>query len=104
MNLQEVLLNHDKFLRGIEGGVKADLSDADLRGAGLVILQAGLWTAFIQKDAIRIGCQYHSTDAWRGFNDAEISVMNANALDYWNKNKEIIISIADSISVKEKTQ
>src|SRR5574343_587597 len=85
----------------------ADLSDADLRGANLsganlfgsnlIIYQSGLWTAYIQEDMIRIGCQYHSVKSWESFTDDEISKMHDDALRYWKENKEIILSIARSL-------
>ena len=75
----------------------ANLSGADLSKSGLAVFHSGLWTAFIKKDVIKIGCQYHSTDKWRGFNDDEISKMHPEALDYWKSNKEIILLIAKSL-------
>jgi len=75
----------------------ADLRWADLSGADLIVFQAGLWTAFIQPTHIRIGCQYHAVDQWNGFSDEDISRMHKNALDYWKKNKAIIMSIAESL-------
>lgn len=125
--LKEVLDKHTLFLKGKDGGERANLrganlivadlsganlSDANLRGAdlsganlsganlfgsNLIIYQSGLWPAFIQEDTIRIGCQYHSVKSWESFTDEEISKMHDDALRYWKANKEIILSIARSL-------
>src|SRR5574343_304666 len=117
--LKEVLDKHTLFLKGKDGGERAnlryanlsganwsganlryaDLSGANLRGANLfgsnlIIYQSGLWQAYIQEDMIRIGCQYHSVKSWESFTDDEISKMHDDALRYWKENKEIILSIA----------
>ena len=125
--LKEVLDKHTLFLKGKDGGERANLSgaylsganlrgadvryanlryanvsDADFRGANLcwsnlIIYQSGLWPSYIQEDTIRIGCQYHSVKSWESFTDEEISKMHDDALRYWKENKEIILSIARSL-------
>ena len=105
--LKEVLDKHTLFLKGKDGGERADLRGADLFGAdlsganlfgsNLIIYQSGLWPAYIQEDMIRIGCQYHSVKSWESFTDEEISKMHDDALRYWKANKEIILSIARSL-------
>ena len=110
--LKEVLDKHTLFLKGKDGGERAnlsgaslsgaDLSGADFRGANLfwsnlIIYQSGLWTSYIQEDTIRIGCQYHSVKSWESFTDEKISKMHDDALRYWKENKEIILSIARSL-------
>lgn len=77
-------------LRGV------NLSGADLSGADLKVYQSGLWTAYIQPEHIRIGCQYYRVAEWEGFSDKEISKMHIYALDYWKENKNIVLSIARS--------
>lgn len=132
--LKEIIEAHKKYLNNDEGGVKADLwdanlwgadlrdanlrdadlRDADLRGAdlrganlrganitktGLVIFHCDMWTAYIQKENIRIGCKYYTTEQWRNFTDMEISKMSQlpSALNWWKKNKSIIFMMVDSI-------
>ena len=75
------------YLRG------ANLSDASLKGANLKVYQADNWTAYIQPDSIRIGCEYHTVDAWMDFTDEAISTMDETALEYWKNNKDIIFAI-----------
>ena len=79
----------------------ADLSGANLSGSNMKVYQSGAWTAYITPSHIRIGCQFHETRAWRHFKDKEIGKMSEGALDYWIENKEIILSIADSIKLKQ---
>ena len=71
----------------------ADLRHANLSGANLIVLQMDLWTSYITTNHIRIGCQSHTLSEWENFTDEEISSMHARALEYWNKNKEVIIAL-----------
>lgn len=77
---------------------EANLSHANLCNSGLIIYQTDSWTAYIQIEAIRIGCQYHSVSKWISFTDEEIMEMHPNALESWRKNKEIILKIAESLA------
>ena len=88
----------------------ANLFDADLRGANLfsadlfdadlIVLQMDLWTAYITTNHIRIGCQSHTLSEWENFTDEEISEMHPGALEYWNKNKEVIIALCKRFNNK----
>ena len=71
----------------------ADLSGADLSGADLLVFQANLWTAYIQKDVITIGCKRHTVKEWMEFTDEEINSMDSDALNYWKQYKTAIFSI-----------
>ena len=68
----------------------ADLGGADLSGADLAVVQADLWTAYIQPEHIRIGCQYHKADDWFAFDDETISKMEWNPLGWWRRWKPVI--------------
>ena len=112
MDIRKILDDHKKWLCS-DGGKKADLSGANLSGADLrranlrwanlsgadlptdQILHTIFGWAHIQRDHIRIGCQYHSTESWRNFTDDEISKMESRALDWWKKWKPIVLGIAD---------
>ena len=98
----------------------ADLSDADLRGANLygaylscanlygatildekltknlIYINAGFdYQIWISDTKIKIGCKLHTTSEWERFNDREILEMDGKkALEFWHKNKEIILSLA----------
>lgn len=75
----------------------ADLSRANLSDANLKVYQSGIWTAYVQPDHIRIGCQYFRVEEWEAFSDERISEMHPLALDYWKENKHIVLSIAQSL-------
>ncbi|MBP9869871.1 MAG: pentapeptide repeat-containing protein [Nitrosomonas sp.] len=89
----------------------ADLSDADLRyanlscanlsGADLIIITLSHWTTYITPGRIRIGCQSHSINEWKNFNDQQIADMDSKALDFWKQNKELIIGLCERFQVKE---
>jgi len=71
----------------------ANLSNADLSDADLRVLQTNIYTCWIQKEHIRIGCQYHQYEQWINFDDKEISKMDSGALDWWKTWKPIIMQI-----------
>ncbi len=68
----------------------SDLSGCDLSGCGLSVLLTDIWTAYIHKEHIRIGCQYHKALEWFTFTDDEISRMNVAALVWWKQWKPAI--------------
>ena len=60
--LDKILKNHKKWLNGEDGGIKADLQDADLRGANIDYSCWPLWCGSLDvKVDRRIFCQlaYH---------------------------------------------
>ena len=78
---------------------EANLQGADLRGADLptdVIRIHGMrWDVTILYGYMRIGCQYHHVDDWDKFTDDEISKMDSEALEFWQANKQKLITIAN---------
>ena len=78
----------------------ADLIYSNLSGADLIVLQMDLWTAYITTNHIRIGCQSHTLSEWENFTDEEISSMHTDALEYWNRNKEVIIALCKRFNNK----
>lgn len=68
----------------------ADFSGANLRYADLTIIQTNIWTIYIQKKHIRIGCEYHTVNEWLGFDHETISKMSSEALPWWKKWKPVI--------------
>jgi hypothetical protein len=80
----------------------ANLHDADLFGANLsdtnlIIVQTNIWTCYVQKEQIRIGCQVFTIDEWLEFSDEEISKMDSKALAWWKIWKPILLSIVDTL-------
>ncbi|HGF9306588.1 TPA: pentapeptide repeat-containing protein [Acinetobacter baumannii] len=90
----------DANLRG------ADLSGADLYGANLSCAKAsplivyGLrWDVIISGlGKMRIGCQEHSIEDWKSFDDARITGMDSEALEFWNQHKSMLLNMCDSYS------
>ena len=82
----------------------ANLFDADLFDADLFVLQMDLWTAYITTNHIRIGCQSHTLSEWENFTEEEISSMHQGALEYWNKNKEVIIALCKRFNNKGESK
>ena len=76
---------------------RSDLSDCDLSGSNLRVLQTDIWTVYVQKDTIRIGCQYHSISDWGQFTDGQIANMHGRALIWWKIWKDIIFAIHATI-------
>ena len=77
----------------------ANLRWANLRGANLptdVIRIDGMrWDVTILYGYMRIGCQHHHVDDWNKFTDVEISKMDDDALEFWQANKQKLITIAN---------
>ena len=78
---------------------ETDLRGADLRVANLptdIIRIDGMrWDVTILYGYMRIGCQYHHVDDWDKFTDDEISKMDSKALEFWQANKQKLITIAN---------
>jgi len=78
----------------------ADLSSANLSSADLRILQTNIWTVYIQKENIRIGCKNYAVDEWVDFSDEDISLMDTKALDWWRGWKPIIMGIHEVLVIQ----
>ena len=78
---------------------RADLRWADLRWANLptdvIRIDGMLWDVTILHGHMRIGCQHHHVDEWESFTDDEISKMDSKALEFWQANKQKLITIAN---------
>ncbi|HCQ9598942.1 TPA: pentapeptide repeat-containing protein [Acinetobacter baumannii] len=76
----------------------ADLRDADLRGAKAApLIVYGLrWNVIISGlGKMRIGCQEHSVEDWKSFDDARITRMDSEALEFWNQHKSMLLNMCD---------
>ena len=78
----------------------ADLRDANLRGANFSntdkFFSSPWGFCHIQKDNIRIGCQYHKTTRWRKFTKGQVAKMDKQASGWWKENKSTVLAIAES--------
>ena len=53
------------------------------------------WPVSTDGKSIQIGCQHHSVDEWRAFDDRVIAGMDSAALEFWKRHKEMILSLAE---------
>ncbi|MBP4475488.1 pentapeptide repeat-containing protein [Acinetobacter baumannii] len=77
----------------------ADLFGANLRGAKAApLIVYGLrWNVIISGlGKMRIGCQEHSVEDWKSFDDARITRMDSEALEFWNQHKSMLLNMCDS--------
>ena len=85
----------------------ADLTGANLSGANLsevkinnaigngkeIINLPGLrWNVVMTASDIAIGCQQHTPKEWATFDDTAINRMNREALSWWKKHKELVLT------------
>ena len=84
---------------------RADLRCVDLRCANLreallpptdAILASPWGWCHIQREHIRIGCQYHTSAEWAGSSDQAIAVMADNALEWWRQWKPAVLALAEA--------
>jgi hypothetical protein len=104
---QAVLFTHDAEAITLALAVKseanlteANLTGADLTGARILCtgdmkfihsMQLDTWSIAFTKDMLEIGCQRHSIEAWRNFDDSEVNDMHPQALVWWHKWKDHIL-------------
>jgi carbonic anhydrase/acetyltransferase-like protein (isoleucine patch superfamily) len=53
------------------------------------------WPVTILDTHMQIGCEFHSLDDWRGFDDARIAKMGGrNALKFWRAHRDFLLGMA----------
>ena len=52
------------------------------------------WPVLILDNHIKIGCKFYTTTEWDSFSDEAVNKMHINALEFWKKNKTLIITLA----------
>ena len=52
------------------------------------------WPVSTDGKSIQIGCQHHSVDEWRAFDDRVIAKMDSDALDFWKAHKDMVLDLA----------
>jgi len=85
----------------------ADLRDADLRDAkhAPLVINGLCWMVYISGTGMmRIGCQEHSIEDWKGFSDELISRMDSYALEFWNQHKAMLLGICDTYKHAEEAE
>ena len=61
----------------------------------LLSLNGLRWPVRTDGKSIQIGCQHHSVDEWRAFDDRVIAKMDEEALTFWKWHKDMILSLAE---------
>ena len=85
----------------------ANLRGADLRGAkhAPLVITSLYWPVHISGTGMmRIGCQEHSIERWKGFTDEQISHMAGDALEFWNQHKAMLLNICDAYKHAEEVE
>ncbi|RZG63633.1 pentapeptide repeat-containing protein [Acinetobacter bouvetii] len=104
-NLRDANLR-DANLRGANL-LGANLQGADLRGAknAPLVINSLRWMVYISGTGMmRIGCQEHSIERWKGFSDELISRMDSYALEFWNQHKAMLLGICDMYKHAEEAE
>jgi hypothetical protein len=79
------------YLAGAKWRESVTISRAPLQLSGLH------WMVYILDQHMQIGCELHSLDEWRGFDDARIVAMDGkDALRFWRQHKDALLSLAAS--------
>ena len=61
----------------------------------LLSLNGLRWPVSTDGKSIQIGCQHHSVDEWRAFDDRVIAKMDEEALTFWKKYKLVVLGLAE---------
>jgi hypothetical protein len=56
----------------------------------------------IQRHAIRIGCEFHTTEEWESFTDERINTMDTKALKWWKIWKLTVMTAAHACKPYER--
>ena len=106
--LNKILELHKMWLNGEDSGISADLIGVNLRHTNLIgadlrycvgnnkeikSLQLGTYDVAFTKNILCVGCQSHTLKEWKAFTDEEIAKIDDNALEWWKKWKDTLITI-----------
>jgi len=78
----------------------ADLRDVNLRGCignmrKIKSMQFDIWMITWTDSVMAIGCQQHSIEDWKLFDDTTIDRMDPKALVWWHKWKDVIFTVIE---------
>jgi len=63
--------------------------------APLFIFNIGKWSAAITQTKMAIGCKNYLHAEWESFTDKEIQRMDTDALEFWQKNKSMLLALCE---------
>ena len=104
MDLAKVLIDHSNWINDPTKGVRADLQGADLP---FVFAQAYCkpWSILVTPEYVAIGCQQYPVDKWlewgRQDDPEEIHAMHPEARVWWNRHKDIVLSMIHAVRLNE---
>ena len=73
----------------------ASLDGEALTKAPLSVLNL-TWPVLITEGYMRIGCQRHTHEEWRSFDDAAIAEMEPRAADFWGRWGQALLAMCDA--------
>ncbi len=92
----------------------ANLEGADLEGANLdgatglnayvKCIQVDKYSICYTSEIIQIGCQNHTIDEWRSFDDKAITEMDDGALEWWKEWKDWLFDLIEKAPAKPTKQ
>lgn len=56
-------------------------------------LMGCIWDVILTGNTMKIGCQVHSYEEWSEFNSDQIEAMSVNAQEFWEQNKEVLLTL-----------
>jgi len=91
----------------------ANLDGANLDGAyldGEILTKAPIsilnlvWPVLITEGFMRIGCQRHSHEEWKSFDDCAIQRMESRAIEFWAQWKLPLFAMCDNHAANKESQ
>jgi hypothetical protein len=80
--------------------IGANLIGANLRGEILAIAPITIcgiyWNVLITESYLTIGCQRHTHEEWKAFDDENIAEMHSKANEFWTANKSWLLGACKS--------
>jgi hypothetical protein len=70
----------------------------------LRVLTTDIWTCYIAKDCIQIGCKFFMADELFNLSDEEVASINTYALTWWEVWKPIVKSINNTLKRKQMNE
>lgn len=108
IDIKETLRLHKLFVDGDVGGVRANLYEANLRGADLSGVAGNMrevksaqfdkwpitWTCSADGvTTLQIGCQKHPLDMWIKSDPRWIAALDLNATEWWAKYRDVVLAL-----------
>ncbi len=87
---------------------RANLASANLDGETLTKAPISIlnlvWPVLITESFMRIGCQRHSHEEWKYFDDDVIHRMESRAIKFWAQWKAPLLTMCDNHAITKENQ